>query len=314
MRNPLAPLWRSGLYGTNPIAGFLVLLCCIAIGVLTLWAGLAAGDFGATAVRDRGARLAIFIIAISVCVLSGFCAAAIGADPGAGTRRARLWRRVLRGAKGFGAAALGSVALLFLWHWEWLVRAPVSAAQDFRKFALLPSLIAFSTLWTLHVLVHGVVRIVRESTPTRSALGMARGLIGAAVCAGTAAWIASQNGADLARLYAPRDFYIVTVPAVAGFGWTAAWPTSPSRAFRICVLVLGFCMAAFTLRPFPVSDIRCQYWFPTGIHSTGGLSSVFEYEPWHWRIDFWPDLLFTPGALGEMTVLYIKRPLTNIRC
>ena len=73
-------------------------------------------------------------------------------------------------------------------------------------------------------------------------------------------------------------------------------------------------MAAFTLRPFPVSDIRCQYWFPTGIHSTGGLSSVFEYEPWHWRIDFWPDLLFTPGALGEMTVLYITKPLTQIRC
>ena len=308
---------RSGaavFNGTNPVAGFLVLLCFVAIGVLTLWAGLAAGDFGLTAIRDRGARLAIFVIAISVCALSGFCAVAIGTDRGAGTRRARPGRRVLQWAKGFAAAALGSVALLFLWHWEWLVQAPVSAAQDFWKFALLPSLIAFSTLWTLHVLVHGVVRTFHGSTPIRSALGMARGLIGAAFCAGTAAWIASQNGADLERLYAPRDFYIVTVPAVAGFGWTAAWPTSPSRAFRIGVLVLGFCMAAFTLRPFPVSDIRCQYWFPTGIHSTGGLSSVFEYEPWHWRIDFWPDLLFTPGALGELTVLYVTKPLTQIRC
>jgi hypothetical protein len=115
MKNPLTPLWRSGLYGTNPIVGFLVLLCCTAIGVLTLWAGLAAGDFAVTAVRDRGARLAIFIIAISACALSGFCAAAVGTDPRAAISKARLWRRVLRWAKGFAVAVLGSVAPLFLW-------------------------------------------------------------------------------------------------------------------------------------------------------------------------------------------------------
>ena len=314
MRNPLAQLWRSGLYGTNPISGFAVLLCCTAISVLIIWAVIGAGEFVVTAVVDRDRQLAIVIAALSACTVSGFCALAIRTDPGAGTSRVRFWSRTLQWAKGFAVAVLVCVALFFLWHWEWLVGAAVTTSQEFRKRDLLPSLIAFSILWTLHVLIHGTVRTFYGSTPIRSALGMAGGLIGAAICVGTAAWIASQNGADLAQLHAPRDFYIITVPAVAGFGWTAAWPTSPSRVFKAGVLVLGFCMAVFTLRPFPVSDIRCQYWFPTGIHSTGGFYSVFEYEPRYWRIDFWPDLLFTPGALGEMTVLYITKPLTEIRC
>src|SRR5206468_12727786 len=99
-----------------------------------------------------------------------------------------------------------------------------------------------------------------------------------------------SKGAHLERLVALEWFYVIAVPAAAGFGWTAS-TADRGRVFRwvsvFFALLLGFHAIA---RPFSGEIIECQWWFPAGRHDVYG----YENEPWHWKYQGWVATLLAP--------------------
>jgi hypothetical protein len=123
------------------------------------------------------------------------------------------------------------------------------------------------------------------------------------------------RGADLWMLAAPHAFYGLIIPAIAGFGWTAAWPKVGSRWFSTVIVLLALAMAFFTMRyPFSAkAEIRCETMPQAGTHCVSGYYTQFCREPWTWQV-VPVDILFVPTALGRLTVNHIWLPLASLRC
>ena len=122
-----------------------------------------------------------------------------------------------------------------------------------------------------------------------------------------------MRGADLSRLDDVHQFYILAIPAIAGFGWTA--PRMPSRSVGFAVIsFLMMVLVAFYTLPFPFverASVRCSYAYEKPRHYAFG----FQYEPWTWErpYNFYAWAL-APGALAELTLRYINQPLTGMLC
>ena len=299
----------------NPMLAFVFLLIAIAALILLLWGMAIAGDLVLQTFRNRvGARTKLFLVCATSVVAAVVAARLSKASSDHDDNRSKFVLPDL--VIGLATLAISAALLSLLSQWDKLDSALQETAQDFFRFAFWPTLIAFSLLWTVRAVAHDFGRLLAGPGRLNIALRSARGLIGACACAATATWIAVRHGAELNQLYAPRIFYIVVVPAVAGFGWTAAWSTTPSRMFIVAFMFIALAMAVFTvLRPSSRdNEIECQYWYPTGVHNVFGFRTDFRYEPWTWRLDTAFDILFLPGALGELTVSYIREPLTALRC
>jgi hypothetical protein len=297
----------------NPIVAFSFLLMATGMSILFLWGLAISADLVFQALHGRPNPQMRLVISCAIGAGVGVLAT-ISSRSHSEYRRAAAWIRPV--LLGFVAAA-AAVALLNLLTESGKLRSALQdTTHDFWRFAFWPSLIAFSLLWTARIIARDFERLLTGSRWAEIVLSSARGVIGAGICAGIATWIAMRHGAELSELYAPRFFYIVVVPAVAGFGWTGAWSATPSRWFIAALLLIALSMATFTLlRPLSRDNrIECQYWYPTGVHNVFGFRSEFRYEPWRWRLESAFDLIFVPGALGELTVSYIREPLTAQRC
>jgi hypothetical protein len=297
----------------NPIVAFGFLLMATGMSILLLWGVAISADLVFQALQgrpDEQMRLAILgVMSAGVGVLAAFLSRSHSEY-----KRGAAWTRPA--LLGFAAAAAAVALLNLLMESGKLRSALQDTTHDFWRFAFWPSLIAFSLLWTGRMIAHDFARVLTGARWAEIVLSSARGVIGAGICAGIATWIAMAHGAKLSELYAPRLFYILVVPAVAGFGWTAAWSATLSRGFIAALLLIALSMAIFTvLRPSSRDNrVECQYWYPTGVHNVFGFRTEFRYEPWRWRLESAFDLLFVPGALGELTVSYIREPLTVQRC
>jgi hypothetical protein len=297
----------------SPIIAVCVLLISISLSILLIWGMAISTDLVFQAIKGRSDAQIRLIIVGTISVAAGVLTSVVSRSYSDLMRRGSWMRSALAG---FAAVVVAVVLLNLLSEWQKLRSALLGTAHDFWRFALWPSLISFSLLWSGRVMAHDVERLLTGSRRMRAALSIARGLMGACICATMGAWIAVRHGAELSALHAPRAFYIVVVPAVAGFGWAASWPTTPSRGFIVALLFVALSMAVFTvLRPSSRDNkIECQYWYPTGVHNVFGFRTDFRYEPWRWRLESPFDVLFVPGVLGELTVSYMRDPLTTERC
>jgi len=195
--------------------------------------------------------------------------------------------------------------------WFWSVRVEVSAAATF-----VPAFVALSLIWTMRVAAHHGARILQESARRGAAIDLLKGTLGAGLGLIVAASIMHSRGAELWALAAPQAFYGLIIPALAGFGWTAAWPKVGSRWFSAAVVFMAFGMALFSMKYSysATTKPRCEPLHQAGTHCVLGYSTRFCREPWMWEWYFPGDVLFVPTALGQLTVNYIWHPLASLRC
>jgi hypothetical protein len=209
-------------------------------------------------------------------------------------------------------AALTAMSLLHLkaFAWLWTTVVDISPAGT-----LIPAFIVFSLVWAARVAIHQGVRMLQGSARRGAVSDAARGFLGAGLVAIAAGSVMQWRGADLWTLAAPHAFYGLIIPAIAGFGWTAAWPKVGSRLFSTVIVLLALATAFFTMRyPFSAkAEIRCEPMHQAGTHCVSGYYTQFCREPWTWQV-VPVDILFVPTALGQLTVNHIWHPLGSLRC
>jgi hypothetical protein len=208
-----------------------------------------------------------------------------------------------------------ALAAMSLLHFEWFAGLWTTVADISMAGTLLPAAIVFSLAWTLRVAIYHGARILTGPPRRVAATDAARGFLGAGLGAIAAGSVMHWRGADLWMLAAPHAFYGLFIPAIAGFGWTAAWPKTGSRWFSTVLVLLALAMAFFTMRyPFSAkAEIRCEPMHQAGTHCVSGYYTQFCREPWTWQV-VPVDILFVPTALGQLTVNHVWHPLDWLRC
>jgi hypothetical protein len=212
-------------------------------------------------------------------------------------------------------AVIAALAAMSLLHFEWFATLWTIVPDVSTAGTWLPAAIILSLTWTARVAIHHGARILAGEPRRGPVTDAARGLVGAGLGAIAAGSVMHWRGADLWTLAAPHAFYGLIIPAIAGFGWTAAWPKIGSRLFSTVIVLLALAMAFFTMRyPFSAkAEIRCEPMHQAGTHCVSGYYTQFCREPWTWQV-VPVDVLFVPTALGQLTVNYIWHPLVSLRC
>ena len=141
----------------------------------------------------------------------------------------------------------------------------------------------------------------------------AYGLAGSATLVTAAAYVAWLSGADLLKLDDTHSFYILTVPAVAGFGLFSPKPPARSRVVA-GISLLAFAGLLFYSWPLPFlrhARMECDWYYEKPHHVLFG----FEGAPWDWESGYYlSNWVGAPAALGELTLSYITQPLLGLTC
>jgi hypothetical protein len=152
-----------------------------------------------------------------------------------------------------------------------------------------------------------------SSSPVYALKSFLYGLLGGVVLAGTSAYTAAIEGAELAKLDDVHSFYILAVPAIAGVGLFSPRPPARSR------LMAGISLTAFAgllLYSWPLPFLRharmeCDWDYEKPHHVLFG----FEGSPWTWEGGYYlSNWAGAPAALGELTLTYITQPLVGLSC
>jgi hypothetical protein len=194
--------------------------------------------------------------------------------------------------------AIGSYLWTFTEFWQLLVSG---IADAFILFSILWTGRAFSAL-----LYQGISRSIVMI------VGLLSGLAGSMAGAALAAVIAWSQARDFDGFDNVHRFYILVVPAIAGFGWCAPRPTRRSLLFTGALLGFAALLVLWIL-PFPFEEpahVACHLPNEKPRHDALG----FELEPWHWSLYDWEDWVFAPGALTELTLRYVAHPLNGYTC
>jgi hypothetical protein len=175
---------------------------------------------------------------------------------------------------------------------------------------LTESVLTFSLLWSLWALISMIVPAAGE--PSKVLTGTSMGLTGALVAVVGASAVAVFRGAELARLDSTHAFYILVVPALAGFGWGAPRPKKRSLVFAAMsgLLILAMAWYAVPVHFMEPPRIECDHSYEPPRHNAYG----FEYEPWRWKAYkpfYWTA---APGSLAELTLRHIAQPLVGYMC
>lgn len=206
------------------------------------------------------------------------------------------------------AIAIGCATLpvgAFVWivmglrETELELRLPMVAAQ---------TVLGFSILWSGRVLA-GLVASFRIE-PRFALRGIVRGLIASAAAATLGATIAVGRGLEPSPFEPPHWFYVLAIPAIAGFGWTAPQPQIPSKLFGVLALTLVLTTTLYGLaRAYSgLPDIECDMHVFNPHYDVGG----FEWEPWRWSQKAAWGWIFAPNALTELSLVYIFEPVPNV--
>ena len=180
------------------------------------------------------------------------------------------------------------------------LRLPIAVAQ---------TVLGFSILWSGRILL----RLLRSSrtTPHAALRGIVLGLIGSVVAATLGAGIAVARGLELSPFQAPHWFYVLAVPALAAFGWTAPRPRAPSAAFAAATILFTAATAFYV--PMVVvgglPEIRCDWYGQDPYYEVAG---GYAWEPWRWKATYVWQWALAPGALTELSILHIFVPVPNV--
>lgn len=293
--------WRALAGGSGSAAAFAAHCGC----TLLILFGTAGLHIGTALVRQPGALLTGFNHHIGPVLIWLDLAAALLIGVAVfrtSRRRGLVWR--LFWAIAVALAVLGSIlpVSMFLGR-ETLVISYLLG------WTLLSSAVPFLALWA----VCAVVALWRSNLTTPQLLTALRhGMDGGLIAVGMAWAIALIAGGNLVRLVALNGFYALLMSTVIGFGLAISRPTRPSGWFAAASVALAACMAFYTM-PWPFAErheVGCQWWYPAGRHEI----FAFHDEPWHWRSDDALTWLTAPAALGDLTILNIVQPLTELRC
>lgn len=313
-------LWSGGMRGSlNPFAAFGVLLAGILLFIaLFLSIEMAGGLMSHYELCRRCPYTFEIWMLLSVIAIVGLIVALLWGlrddrDPVRRSSRPLPIRLAWQISVAVWAVFMLVVAVAsipFYRHIVWAIRVEISAEATF-----LPALIAFSLIWTMRVAAHHGVRILQGSA-RGAAIDLLKGTLGAGLGLIVAASIMHWRGADLLVLAAPQLFYGLLIPALAGFGWTAAWPKTGSRWFSAAIVFMAFGMALFSMKYSYAATTkpRCEPLHQAGTHCVSGTYSEFCREPWMWQWYFPGDILFVPSAVGQLSVNYIWHPLASLRC
>jgi hypothetical protein len=152
-----------------------------------------------------------------------------------------------------------------------------------------------------------------SSTPVYGLKSFLYGLLGSAVLVGTAAYTAAIEGAELSKLDDVHSFYILVVPAIAGFGLFSPKPPARSRLMA-AISLTAFAGLLFYSWPLPFlrhARMECDWDYEKPHHVLFG----FEGAPWHWEGGYYlTNWAGAPAALGELTLTYITQPLVRLSC
>lgn len=215
----------------------------------------------------------------------------------------RVTKMIATPAIAFGCAAV--LVGAFIWialgvqEREIRPRLPIVAAQ---------TVLGFSILWSGRVLA-GLVASFRIE-PRLALRGIVRGLIASAAAATLGATIAVARGLEPSPFEPPHWFYVLAIPAIAGFGWTALRPQIPSKLFGVLALTLVLTTTLYGLATAysGLPDIECDMHVFNPHYDVGG----FEREPWRWSQKAAWGWIFAPGALTELSLVYIFEPVPNV--
>jgi hypothetical protein len=134
----------------------------------------------------------------------------------------------------------------------------------------------------------------------------AAGSLLSASLAGAVAW-----GRGLESLLArPHWFYVLVVPAAAGFGVFVPQRNGPSKPLGVLTLIMvmltiSHCLGTVVLG---LPEIVCDMHIRNPHYQVLG----FDWEPWHWsQRDAW-RWVFAPGAFTELSVLHVFDPVPNV--
>jgi hypothetical protein len=314
-------VWSSGMQGRNPLAALGALITGILIFVaLFLSIEIAGGltsHYGLC--RRCPYEFEIWMFLSIIAILGTIVALSSGrrVDPNAALRRRRSppIRAVWRTTQTVWAVimlALAATSISHAWGfaWFWSVRVEVSAAATF-----VPAFIVLSLVWTMRVAAHHGARILQGTTLGGAGIDLLKGTLGAGIGSVAAGLVMVWRGADLWALAAPQIFYGLLIPAIAGFGWTAAWPKTGSGWFSAMLVFMAFGMALFSMKYSysATTKPRCEPVHQAGTHCVSGYYTQFCREPWTWEV-VPVDILFVPTALGQLTVNHLWHPLDSMRC
>ncbi len=170
------------------------------------------------------------------------------------------------------------------------------------------TVLGFSILWSGRVLA-GLVASFRIE-PRLALRGIVRGLIASAAAATLGAAIAVARGLEPSPFAPPHWFYVLAVPAIAGFGWTAHQPRIPSKLFGVLALtlVLTTTLSGLATAFSGLPDIECDMHVFNPHYNVGG----FEWEPWRWRQESAWGWFFAPSVLAGLSLVYIFEPVPNV--
>jgi hypothetical protein len=194
--------------------------------------------------------------------------------------------------------AIGS----YLWIFTEFSELLVSGIAD--------AIILFSILWTGRTIFALVAQGI--SRPLLMMAGLLRGLCGCIAGAALATTIARIQAGALDGFDDVHRFYIIVVPAIAGFGWCVPRPSRPSLLFTWTSLGFAALLVLWVL-PFPFEEpahVACHFPYEKPRHDAFG----FELEPWYWYAYNWEEWAFAPGALTELTLRYVTQPLVGYTC
>jgi hypothetical protein len=132
---------------------------------------------------------------------------------------------------------------------------------------------------------------------------------GSLVAAALAGALAIGRGLELSLLARPHWFYVLVVPAVAGFGLTTSGTSGPSKLFStltvtVVLLIILYC---FGILYFGAPEILCDMHIYNPHYEVLG----FDWEPWHWKQRVAWRWVFAPGALTELSILHVFDPVPN---
>jgi hypothetical protein len=149
-----------------------------------------------------------------------------------------------------------------------------------------------------------------RGNPVAAARQFALGAAGSLLAAALAGAVGIGRGLELSVLARPHWFYVLVVPAAAGFGLVDRQPNVASKSlgvltFVVVVLTIFYSLGAVI---FGLPEISCDMHIYNPHYEVLG----FDWEPWRWnQRELW-RWIFAPGALTELSLLHVVDPVPNV--